>query len=512
MAGSRCFDLGSNEEIYQVCKEACSGDEEVVRYLSKMLEDGRDPLGDAFMKVNPPSERRVSGCTYTPPELVSAMVCHAARSICPDVVVDCGCGSGRFALAAAQAFPSARVLAVDASELACDMCRANVRACGLEGRVEVICGDFTEVGLRRGEERILWIGNPPYVRHHGIDASRKAWFKDACRSLGVGGSGLSGLHAHFLARIAQDWREGDYGVLVLSAEWLDVNYGRAMRELLTGMLRLDRIDLLDRKSEAFDGTLTTSVIIGFGGDGDAVRVGSGATRSVDVPRSVLRDAPRWSPVLLHGGAADGGPCLAESELVPLGSLARVHRGVVTGNNSFWVREKDELGDVPESLTVPVVSHARELTGDCMAKSNPDGLRRLIVLPEDIGELSASEARAARSLIADGEQRGVDKGYIARHRKAWWSVKPQEAPAVLMTYMGRSTPTFVINENDLTMLNVVHGLYPVKPLSDRALERLVSYLNENVTLDEGRMYCGGLVKFEPREAEAIPVPSLKVLEA
>ena len=63
-----------------------------------------------------------------------------------------------------------------------------------------------------------------------------------------------------------------------------------------------------------------------------------------------------------------------------------------------------------------------------------------------------------------------------------------------------------------MLNVVHGLYPKVPLGERALKRLVTYLNENVRLEDGRMYAGGLVKFEPKEAEAIMVPPLSVLEA
>lgn len=82
----------------------------------------------------------------------------------------------------------------------------------------------------------------------------------------------------------------------------------------------------------------------------------------------------------------------------------------------------------------------------------------------------------------------------------------------MTYMGRSRPSFVINKQRLTMLNVVHGLYPQVPLSDRALENLVDYLNANVSLDDGRMYAGGLVKFEPKETEAILVPTPEALDS
>ncbi len=84
--------------------------------------------------------------------------------------------------------------------------------------------------------------------------------------------------------------------------------------------------------------------------------------------------------------------------------------------------------------------------------------------------------------------------------------------MLMTYMGRRKPTFVINYRRLPMLNVVHGLYPKVPLTDAAMKRLVNYLNEHVTINDGRMYAGGLVKFEPKEAEAIMVPPVAVLES
>ena len=42
--------------------------------------------------------------------------------------------------------------------------------------------------------------------------------------------------------------------------------------------------------------------------------------------------------------------------------------------------------------------------------------------------------------------------------------------------------------------------------------MVAYLNKHVSLEDGRMYAGGLVKFEPGEAEAILVPPPETLEA
>jgi hypothetical protein len=49
-------------------------------------------------------------------------------------------------------------------------------------------------------------------------------------------STLAGLHLHFFVRTLQLARSGDFGAFITSAEWLDVNYGDALRRLLADRL------------------------------------------------------------------------------------------------------------------------------------------------------------------------------------------------------------------------------------------------------------------------------------
>lgn len=161
--------------------------------------------------------------------------------------------------------------------------------------------------------------------------------------------------------------------------------------------------------------------------------------------------------------------------------------------------------------MPIVAHARDLTDERAAYKNPDSLPKLISLPEDIDSLPRHDASIAREIVRQGIREGVDKGYVACARKKWWSIRPPRPAPILMTYMSRRTPTFVLNEESVSMLNVVHGIYPEVPLSGKALERLVDYLNHSVSLAEGRTYAGGLVKYEPKEVEATIVPSPDLLE-
>ena len=465
-----------------------------------MIASEFDPIGTSFINSNSAQTRRKTGSTYTPPELVEQMVALAAKSMKPDIIVDCGCGSGRFSIACARRFPQARIIAVDSSREACEMTRTTALRHGMSERIEVHETDFMDFKLPTKRGKTLWIGNPPYVRHHDIPESSKTKFKRLTERLGVKGSLLSGLHTYFLAQIAANWQAGDFGVLVTSAEWLDVNYGEFMRRILTEQLGLTSLEMFDKEERVFEDAMTTATVFSFGRPTENVpfSMHGGEKRTVSVRR--LSNNGKWSNFLIQ-------PDLRRRDgLVTLGSIASVHRGVVTGNNRFWVRSPEQIGaDIPEELTVPIVSHAKEIMGDCIAQTNTDELNRLIVLPENLSSLHGHTRRVVGELIDQAIDLGVDKGYVASRRKAWWSIKPPKAPAIMMTYMARRAPVFVRNKAELPMLNVVHGIYPKRKMSDKELSRLVDYLNGNVQTSDGRTYCGGLTKFEPKEAEAIMVP-------
>jgi hypothetical protein len=80
------------------------------------------------------------------------------------------------------------------------------------------------------------------------------------------------------------------------------------------------------------------------------------------------------------------------------------------------------------------------------------------------------------------------------------------PPIVATYMARGAPCFARNPDELGLLNVVHGLYPRRPLDEATLERVVASLNarRESFIGRGRTYQGGLEKFEPREMEALPL--------
>jgi adenine-specific DNA-methyltransferase len=527
------------------------------------IRRGADPLGEAFCALRGPARRRPLGQTFTPSMIIESMIAWAAGTGSrPARVVDPGTGSARFLIAAARRWPAAELVGVEIDPLAAIVGRASLAAAGLAARSRIILGDYRTVTLPRCAGPTLFLGNPPYVRHHQIAPDWKDWLHRAAARYGLPASGLAGLHVHFFLATARHARPGDLGALITAAEWLDVNYGRLVRDLLLGVLGGESVHLVEPAVPVFADAIATSAITCFRPGQDvtagqvvqAVRLARVASPAelgslaggTPVPVQVLRDAARWGPVLretarepaVAGQPGTGGQPGTAGQQIPavrpagssghtrngrrvshgrpaghveLGELCRVHRGQVTGANAVWVSTGPHPL-IPARFQFAAVTRARELFAAGAVLPPGAALRRVIDLPADLAELTAAEQAAVACFLRSAAAAGAADGYVARHRSPWWRVRLAEPPPILASYMARRPPAFVRNAARARFLNIAHGLYPRDPLPPRVLDALAGYLSRSVTTGQGRVYAGGLVKFEPREMERLLVPAPDLLAA
>jgi predicted RNA methylase len=480
--------------------------------LAAEIRAGGDPLGTAFAGLRAPRDRRALGATYTPAVLVGAMLDWVQREAARariDRIVDPGAGSGRFLLAAARRFPQAALIGIEIDPLAADLLRANLAVAGLADRATVVEDDYRSADLPPIAGGTLFIGNPPYLRHHGIASHWKDWYAAAAARQGVKASRLAGLHLHFFLRTLELARPGDLGCFVTAAEWLAVNYGAALRRLLAGPLGLVALHRLDPKALPFEDAVTTGAIIGFrpGSAGDVVQVSDIASldqlRDLSAGTTLARaslSAPRWTEIARTRRTRPAG-------WTELGEICRVHRGQVTGGNATWIAGTHSAG-LPERFLFPAVTKARDLIAAGTALTEISRLRRVIDFPADLD----MHEPAVRRFLDWAKAQGADAGYIARHRPAWWSVGLKPPAPILCTYMARRPPAFVRNLCAARHINIAHGLYPRDPMPDALLDALAAWLRANVAQSAGRTYAGGLTKFEPKELERVLVPPLVELVA
>jgi hypothetical protein len=503
--------MPTEKELAAVCRALIDGRRGFAS-IRKEIQGGGDPLGEAFSSLRPAAVRRAAGAIYTPQPIVHSMMSWLAAQGRPVRIVDPGAGSGRFILAAGQAFPHAHLVAVETDPLAALTLRANLGCRGWMDRTTIVVKDYRDIHLPVCAGITAFVGNPPYVRHHGITDKWKAWYAARFAQLGIKASALAGLHLHFFLQTRLLARNADVGAFITSAEWLDVNYGSALRELFLAELGGVALHVLRPTVEAFPGIATTAAVAGFrvGETARPVRVCpvdslcsvNDLNKGVDIPRERLRAAPRWSAIV------EPSSCRSEGGM-ELGELFRVHRGQVTGANAVWIAG-EHAKELPDRVKLPAVTKARDLIEAGARLRSADALRRVIDLPSDLDELTCEERRRIGTFLRWAKQQGADQGYIARHRKSWWSVGLKSPAPILCTYMARRPPQFTLNACHARHINIAHGLYPREPVPAAALAGLVAWLNKNIQTGSGRTYSGGLTKFEPREIERLRVPSLEAL--
>ena len=481
--------------------------------LIEAIEAGEDPLGEQFCSLRPAQVRRRDGAVYTPAAIVEAMVrWSVGQDRDPHRIVDPGAGSGRFLFAAGKAFPNAALVAVEPDPLAGLLLCANASVLGMDGRVTLLSADYRSITLPEIPGPTLFIGNPPYVRHHGISKHWKDWFAQGARRLGLKASKLAGLHVHFLLKTRELAANGDYGAFITAAEWLDVNYGDLVRKLLLRELGGTSVHVIKAGTMPFAGTASTAAITCFrrGETGNGMRFRAVASADglddlrggVRMPPTRLATTSRWSTLL---GPSNGRP----EGHVELGELCRVHRGQVTGCNRAWIVGAYP-GELPDSVLKPAVTRARELFEASPVLADASALRRVVSLPLDLDELDAGTQIQVEQFLDWAKRQGADQSYVARHRRTWWSISFRPPAPILCTYMARRRPAFVRNLCGARHLNIAHGIYPRETMAASLLDSLSAWLQGNVSLSAGRVYAGGLTKFEPREVERILIPPLEEL--
>lgn len=478
-----------------------------IKQVVRAIANGDDPLGDAFCRLRPSRIRRNQGAVYTPAPIVESMITWAASEGTPQRVVDPGAGSGRFLFAAGRAFPRAELVAVESDPLAALVLRANAAALGMADRLTLHVNDYRTIDLTAIDSSTLFIGNPPYVRHHDISPSEKDWLLTAAAAFGLKASRLAGLHIHFVLKTCCLARPGDYGAFITSAEWLDVNYGDVVRKAFTNILGGVSLHVMAPTMTPFPGSDVTGAISCFrvGDKADHIRLRSVRKHAAlgtlqggrAVPKSLLYSARRWSPLLRPVKRTPRG-------YIELGELCRVHRGQVTGCNAVWIAG-GYPGTLPETVLVPSVTKARELFNAAPELTSTNSLRRVIDLPVDLDDLNDDAQAEVCCFLSWAKSMQADKSYIAKNRRAWWAVQLREPAPLLCTYMARRPPAFVRNPCGARHLNIAHGIYPREHLTTNTLDALANWLQQNVRTSDGRTYAGGLTKFEPREIEQILIP-------
>ena len=441
--------------------------------------------------------------------------------------LDPALGTGSFYSAFRQVFPAQAIEQAHGLEIDTDLA-ATANRLWRDTGLSVGAGDFTKQELTPAFN--LVVTNPPYVRHHHMSQADKTRLKAVIANrLQIDISGLAGLYCYFLL-LADAWLiDGGLALWLVPSEFMDVNYGSALKSYLTERVTLLRVHRYCPSDVQFGDALVTSAVVVFQKTPPArnhvVDMSFGRSLSAPmirdrIPLALIRRVRKWSQLpqcKLTRGNAD----------VTLGDHFTIRRGIATGANTFFIMNRQDAHreGIPSEFLRPILPGARSIYEDVI-DANESGDPRLTTslvlidcrLPEEA--IQQQFPRFWKYLEA-GKQRGFHKRYLPSCRRPWYSQETRSPAPFLCTYMGRQRANghafrFFLNRSNAIAANTYLMLYPNGVLARALHERpeigpvvlsILQGIKPDRLLAEGRVYGGGLHKLEPRELARLPADQL-----
>lgn len=476
--------------------------------------------------------RKARGAFFTPPAIAAFLAEWAVSDDQDARVLDPTCGEAAFLLAAGRYLRDAGSAP---DTLDTKLFGVDIHEASLAGAMEMLEADGLDAHLTQANffdlptpeelgcplpQMDAVIGNPPFIRYQLHTGEARTKSARAALRQGVRLSGLASSWPSLLVHACAFLKPEGRLAMVLPAELLSVHYAEPVRRWLRQRFAAVNLVLFERLQ--FEDAIERVVLVLARGTGgcdafslyhvndadDLARI-----RPFDEFAVTFTDEGKWTDLLLPIEQRQLFRRVSEERFVQLGDYAAPELGTVTGANHFFALSEttrveyglDEAKDV-FPISPPGTKHLR---GSAFTKSDWKKLladdERVWLLQPDADRKTASLRRYLRS----GTDKGVETAYKCRVRDPWWRPPMVSPPDLFFTYMSHRYPRLIANQARVSFVNSMHGLRLVenKQLAKSALPLLA--LNSLTILGaeiHGRSYGGGILKMEPREAAALPVPS------
>lgn len=483
-----------------------------------------------------PTAQKLRGGYYTPGPIAHFLARWAVQT--PEAhILEPSCGDGALLAAAAEALLArgagkeaiARLLCgieIDPGEAA--RARDRLITSGLAVPEDTICvGDFfahCRNWLFAGRQAFdVVIGNPPFLRYQHFPEPSRSLACEIMQRVGLHPTRLLNAWLPFLIAGTLLLKAQGRLAMVIPAELFQVNYAAETRQFLSEFY--DQITIITFKRLVFADIQQEVVLLlceKQSQQGRGIRTVE-LEDAGELPGQAQKDpgGPAFKP-LDHSTEKWTRYFLETDEILLLRSLAAhpgvrlsgqvlaVDVGVVTGENAFFLlNERQVRQSGLQPFTRRVVSRSGHLKGAIFQeedwRENAAGQVPAYLLMAPRGPRASLPAPLG-AYVAGGEEAGCHQGYKCRVRNPWYVVPSAWNPDAFLLRQIHRYPKLIFNRAEATCTDTLHRVRFCNPLDGghivAAFLNVLTFAFAEVT---GRGYGGGVLTFEPGEAERLPLP-------
>lgn len=466
------------------------------------------------------TKQKLMGAYYTPNEIVDFMLRWTIESDKPQNVLEPSAGDGQFLRRLKEVNKETKITAIEIDEEESKKIPTNLNC-----EVKVFVNDFYKFyeEQRFDQSFDVILGNPPYIRYQFLSEYQREFQSDILMNNGLKPNKLINSWVAFSVATLEMLRAGGKFAFVLPTDLLQVSYARQLRKFFRDIF--SELNIITFDKIIFDG-IQQDVMLVMGVKKNSLAEGINLRTihindKADLEKSILDyeldeytdfDSEKWSSLNLENDHRRYYDTILKNKTLSLTELAKIEVGITTGNNKYFVVNKDIVSEFGlEEYARPLLGRSIDTYG--IVYSNSD-IELNNELNKDIWLLDFNGKKlnsGAKRYVRKGEKDGQNEGYKLKIRNKWYEIPSIWKPdAFILRRIGKY-PKIIQNLSSSVSTDTFHRL-KLENNSRYNIEELILLFYSSPTLLsielEGRVFGGGALEILPGDLKNVRIPLIE----
>ncbi|MFT9820803.1 Eco57I restriction-modification methylase domain-containing protein, partial [Lysinibacillus sp. NPDC056185] len=475
-------------------------------------------------------EKKINGSYYTPGILADFLIEESLKYIDKDKVniLEPSCGDGIFlnGLLNNQSFLSrdkSFVCAVEKNHLELEKAK-KFKKVFTQNQVKTSFKsmDFLDFNKNHKKRYNFIIGNPPYIHKKFMTDEQRELSKEVLRKINVDVNTIYNLWIPFVVGCTELLTDDGVICFILPAEILQVKYAEPIRKFL--FEKYNEFHIMSFDSQIFEG-IEQDVVVFLGIKGSKNNmivhqlVSNKEGRLEIIDQNILKQKKylnKWLWYLMTQDEIDLIDRLSNN-IHPINYYCTSTAGIVTGNNSFFILNNEEVKQYNLKAWVKPILKKSAFIKDSLTFTQND-FNKLIESNNscfllDLNNLDSTNIpKEVKTYLKKGIEEKVDDGYKCKQRNDWYKVPSIWSSEGIFFKRIHLFPKLLKNTMDV---NITDTGYRIKMNKGYNIESLIFSFYNSFTLLllelEGRNYGGGVLEITPNEFKKMALPYIEVSE-